>query len=126
MGRNAQRRRAEKATAKAVNDIRRAERSRPTATYWNGERCEARKVWLVVADGEHERGWYRQFIGQRRAAVEVSYAGQVFYLDDDAYDGDGREYPAGGGWLKVTEGHGGPRWGHRSLYPEPGAGVVAR
>lgn len=119
MGRNAQRRRKKRDEDRKRGQARRAQ---PTATYWNGERCEARKVTITVADGGHERGWYRPFIGQQRDAVEVTYAGQTFYLDDAELGPDA----AGAGWRKVTEGHGGPSWGHRSLYKAAGSGVVAR
>lgn len=85
-------------------------------TYWNGETAEARRVTLVVADGPHPLGWYREHIGQRRDAVEVIYPPlSTFWLDDED----------GNGWLKVTEGRGSPSWAHRSLYPEAGS-VEAR
>lgn len=74
-------------------------------TYWNGEPCQARRVLVVVADfGRFETPWFRQYVGQERAAVEVTYAGATFYIDDE--EGDG--------WAKVTSG-GSPRAGHRSL-----------
>jgi hypothetical protein len=108
VGRNAQRRRE----AKRARRVPPRAAPRPELTYWNGERCEARKVWLIVGDdGRFERPWFKRFIGQQRAAVEVVYGGQTFYLDD-----------AGGeGWFKVTEGRGSPRLGHGSLSPAPGS-----
>lgn len=45
---------------------------------------------------------------QDRKAVEVSYHGAKFYLDNED----------GSGWAKVTKGHGSPRWGHSSLSVE--------
>jgi hypothetical protein len=92
------------------------------ATYWNGEPCEARQVTVVVADsGAFPFYWAREYVGQRRDAVEVVYADSTFYLDDDEHD----DRPKGDGWWKVTEGHGSPRCGHRSLQIEPGT-VEAR
>lgn len=82
------------------------------ATYWNGEPCEARRVSVVVADsGQFPLYWAREFVGQRRDAVEVVYGEQTFYLDDGAGDG----------WWKVTDGHGSPRWSHGSLEIEAGS-----
>lgn len=74
--------------------------------YWNGERCEARKVLVTVADSpEFPQYWAREFVGQKRKAVEVTYGGETFYLDDE--NGDG--------WGKVTIGRGSPWCGHKSL-----------
>lgn len=98
-------------------------------TFWNGERCEARIVRVIVADDPNFRAyWARPYVGQEREAVEVVYQGRTFYLDNEAHtpgSGEaavlrqfGREpvaYPAGGGWGKVTMGRGGPRSEHRSL-----------
>lgn len=76
-----------------------------TATFWNGESCEARKVRVIVGDSERvATPWFREFVGQEREAVEVRYGGQTFYLDNE----DDR------GWSKVLTG-GSPRTGHRSL-----------
>lgn len=72
---------------------------------WNGERCEAVRVRLVVGESEAPQYWARHLVGQERAAVRVTYGGSVFYLDDED----------GSGWAKVTEGGGSPRWPHRSL-----------
>lgn len=110
------------------------------ATYWNGEPCEARKVTLVVADvPDAQHFWGRPFVGSRRDAVEVSYGGETFYLDDQAVDEEElpadycefmalyipgwepRAFPAGRGWRKVTQGHGSPHIGHHSVEPEPGS-----
>lgn len=74
-------------------------------TYWNGEPCEARRVLVEVGDtGYFAAPWFRQYVGQERAAVEVTYGGVTFFIDDE----DGR------GWAKVTTG-GSPRVSHRSL-----------
>lgn len=78
-------------------------------TYWNGERCEARQVRVIVADSEAPLYWARHLIGQEREAVEVIYNGETFYLDD-------QESPRG--WNKVTGGHGSPAYGHRDLQIE--------
>lgn len=78
-------------------------------TYWNGESCEARKVRVIVGNtGRFATPWFLDYVGQERAAVEVTYASHVFYIDDEN----------GHGWRKVTEGRGGPRWSHGSLEVE--------
>lgn len=75
-------------------------------TFWNGERCEARRVRVIVGnEGRFERPWFLPFVGQEREAVEVTYGRSTFYLDDEG----------GKGWAKVTEGRGSPQWGHSSL-----------
>lgn len=104
-------------------------------TYWNGEPCEARRVTVVVADdGRFPAYWARHLVGQRRDAVEVTYAGSTFYLDDEGYETSeaeaavlrryGRDVPGrtgfpGWGWAKVTDGRGSPRFGSASLTIEP-------
>lgn len=80
----------------------------PVQTFWNFEKCNARKVTAKVADSEAPLYWAREFIGQRRKAVEIEYNGNTFYLDDE----DGQ------GWRKVTEGRGSPWYGHKSLSVE--------
>ena len=98
------------------------------ATYWNGERCEARIVRVIVADDDAKAYWARPYVGQEREAVEVVYNGKPFYIDNEAHEpsdekrkvleGYGLELKpgkAGDGWWKVTVGRGGPRVGHRSL-----------
>ena len=115
-------------------------------TYWNYEPCGARKVRVIVGNPADAPplAWYRGLEGTERDAVEVTYYGTTFYLDDDAMpDGweDDRETAlqtlpadeqeqmrsllaligeqpkpkAGDGWRKVTLGQGGPDWAHRSL-----------
>lgn len=80
---------------------RRAEAS----TRWNGEPCAARKVRVMVADSDFFPAyWARQYVDTVREAVEVTYNGQTFYLDNED----------GSGWHKVTHG-GGPGWPHRDL-----------
>ena len=89
------------------------ERAAAATTYWNFEPTPARRVWITVADGGgFPLAWWREqgIIGSTRAAVEVEYAGEIFYLDDTG----------GQGWDKVTVGRGSPRRGHRGLYAEPG------
>lgn len=75
-------------------------------TYWNGEPCEARKCRVIVGDsGQFPKAWFREFVGQERDAVEVTYGGATTYLDNED----------GSGWRKVTAGRGSPRFGHRGL-----------
>jgi hypothetical protein len=115
-------------------------------TYWNGERCRARRVRVVVASvpDAPPLSWYLGLEGTERNAVEVTYGGRVFYLDDDDVPTDLEERQqkalegltenerrrveglmrivgqqpkgkAGDGWAKVTIGRGSPQYGHRSL-----------
>jgi hypothetical protein len=74
-------------------------------TRWNGERCFARRVMVRVGTPHVHSLWCEPLAGTIRFAVEVTYSGQTFYLDD--YYGQG--------WFKVTEGKGSPRWGHSTL-----------
>lgn len=76
------------------------------STYWNGERCRAEKVRLMVTDGPHPEYWARDLIGTVRNAVRVKYGFRTFYLDNEF----------GEGWAKVTIGFGSPNWPSRSLY----------
>ena len=63
---------------------------------------------------ENDRGpRFQELKGTLRDAVEVSYHGTIYFLDDED----------GSGWLKVTEGKGSPYWTHRSL---PDDSVVVR
>lgn len=74
-------------------------------TYWNGKPCVARHVRVIVGPCLKETFWHNGLEGTERNAVEVSYAGQTFYLDNED----------GSGWQKVTTGRGSPIWGHKSL-----------
>lgn len=92
------------------------------ATFWNGEPTPARRVTIVCADApEFPAYWARaaEIVGSRRDAVEVSYNGETFYLDDEA-DPENPESRPGSGWGKVTLGRGSPRYGHRELRPVAG------
>ena len=72
---------------------------------WNGEPCGALKVRVVVADApEFPLYWARDLVGMEIDAVQVTYNGDVFYLDN-------RD---GSGWHKVTNG-GSPRLRHSEL-----------
>jgi hypothetical protein len=74
-------------------------------TFWNYEPTPARKVRVIVGKSVRPTWWCAEFEGQERAAVEVNYHGEKFYLDNED----------GSGWGKVTGGRGGPEWGHSSL-----------
>lgn len=107
------------------------------ATFWNGEPCEARRIRArVVGPPEEKPGfWANKVVGTVRDAVEVTYKGQTFIIDDDDYGPD--DEPAatrafreqhfvefvptkkGDGWRKVTVGGGAPGWPHSSLYVDP-------
>lgn len=77
-------------------------------TYWNGERCKAVKCIVVVGKSDKPKAWYADLVGTQRAAVEVVYGKQTFYLDNED----------GSGWRKVTTGKGMPGWGHDNLTVE--------
>jgi len=81
------------------------------ATFWNGEPTPARRVRVIVGESMRPTWWCAALKGTERAAVEVSYGGGRFFLDDED----------GSGWAKVTAGHGSPRVRHRSL---PDSSVV--
>ncbi|MBE4790986.1 hypothetical protein [Streptomyces caniscabiei] len=80
-------------------------------TRWNGEPCLARRVTAIVADSTFfPQYWARDLVGTHRKAVEVTYGGSTFFLDDED----------GSAWAKVTSG-GSPAHGHRDLVVDPGS-----
>lgn len=110
-------------------------------TYWNGEPATCRRVVVSVGTVPSPTWWSAGLEGSERHAVEVTYGGSVFFLDDDDLP-EGHEelhrarlspehrakmdalrrfvgaQPApcrGDGWRKVTVGRGSPEYGHRSL-----------
>lgn len=54
-------------------------------TYWNGQPTRARRVRVRVGSvaGAPPLSWWIGLEGTERNAVEVTYAGTIFYLDDD-------------------------------------------
>jgi hypothetical protein len=74
-------------------------------TYWNGERCEARRCVVIIPKAEKSSYWYAEHEGKEWDAVEIKYGDSVFYIDN----------ANGLGWAKVTHGQGSPSWGHGSL-----------
>ena len=74
-------------------------------TYWNGEPAAARKVRVTVGPSPVKTWWCAPLEGTEREAVEVTYYGEVFYLDNED----------GSGWAKVTVGRGSPVFGHAEL-----------
>ena len=62
-------------------------------TYWNGEPCDARRVRVVVGDPDDPPvlAWWHGLEGTERDAVEVTYLGDIFYLDDDDLPEDHHE-----------------------------------
>lgn len=73
-------------------------------TFWNGEPCRARRVRVRV--GTVPRTWWCAGLeGAELEAVEVTYNGRTFFLDD----------ANGDAWAKVTRQKGSPSAGHRSL-----------
>jgi hypothetical protein len=77
----------------------------PQATYWNGQPTPCRRVTVIVGQPGQPTWWCAGLVGQRRAAVEVRYGAETFFLDNED----------GSGWAKVTNGHGSPMYGHRGL-----------
>lgn len=77
----------------------------PPNGFWNGEATPVRKVVVEVAPSPFPTWWCASLAGTERCAVEVTYDGRVFFLDDED----------GSGWAKVTTGRGSPRVTHRSL-----------
>jgi len=82
--------------------------------FWNGLPTTARLGTAIVANApQFPQYWAKDLIGQRIEVVEinlegVNYGGGVDYLDDR--DGSGS--------VKVTEGHGSPRYPHRNVQIE--------
>jgi hypothetical protein len=75
-------------------------------TYWNGEETPARKVRVKVGRPLLPTWWCAKHEGTTREAVEITYGGHKFYLDNEE---------DGSGWKKVTEGRGSPNQYSRSL-----------
>lgn len=75
-------------------------------TYWNGEPTPAFRCVIVIQDGDF-RG---DPVFRPVQAVEVLRGDAVFYLDNEPTEGSGQ---LGSGWLKVTQGFGSPRYGHK-------------
>lgn len=73
--------------------------------YWNGEPAMARRVIVRVGKALQPTWWCADLEGTLRRAVEVTYEGQTFFLDDEDRKG----------WMKVTFGYGSPEVGHSSL-----------
>ena len=92
-------------------------------TYWNGLPTEAERGTAVVADApEFPLYWAKLegIVGQCIPVVRVvldgvNYGGGVTYLDDR--DGEG--------WLKVTDGHGSPAYGFKTVRIADGSFIAA-
>lgn len=80
-------------------------------TYWNFEPTPARIVRVIVGKSLRPTWWCAGLEGQEREAVEVTYFGDVFYLDNEK----SQHNIPGGGWAKVTHGRGSPGFGHSEL-----------
>lgn len=78
--------------------------TRTSETYWNGEPTPARRVLVEVGKAKPS-WWCSDLEGTMRKAVEVTYNGDVFFLDNEDNSA----------WAKVTTGYGSPSYGHRSL-----------
>jgi hypothetical protein len=87
-------------------------------TFWNYEPAPARVVRVIVGKSKQPTWWCASLEGTEREAVEVTYHGSVFYLDNEGGEIShmgGASWPAGEGWAKVTKGRGGPDWPHSEL-----------
>jgi len=85
-------------------------------TFWNREPAVCRRVIVRVGKALRPTWWCADLEGQEHPAVEITYDGSMFFIDN--------EY--GVGWRKVTLGQGapfGPHSRHRSL---PDDSVVLR
>ena len=82
-------------------------------TFWNGEPTPARRVVARVGHSPRASWWCAEMEGMERKAVEVTYDGHRFLLDNED----------GSAWNKVTYGQGAPQYGHSSL---PDDSVVLR
>ena len=74
-------------------------------TFWNFEQTPCRRVLVTVGKPPSPTWWCAPFEGMIRKAVEVTYNGQIFFLDNEDNSG----------WNKVTHSGGSPRARHRSL-----------
>lgn len=124
-------------------------------TFWNGEPTPCRRVVVKVGTVGKPSYWFNGLEGTERKAVEVTYGGDVFFIDDD--DGDGQPVytdqqrailnapppsmpgvhkgrpvalnvhsVAGEGWLKVTVGGGAPFGDYSHFRSLPTDSVVVR
>jgi hypothetical protein len=90
--------------------------------YWNGLPTEIERGTAVVAAApEFPQYWAKALVGLRIAVVRVvldgvNYGGGTDYLDDRT----------GAGYRKVTEGGGGPSYGHASVSIEPDSFAASR
>lgn len=88
----------------------------PDATFWNGLPTPAIRGTAIVAPSpQFPEFWGNHLVGKRIEVVRVvldgvNFGGGISYIDN-------RD---GSGWLKVTKGHGSPRYGHRDLNIEEG------
>lgn len=82
-------------------------------TYWNGEPTPCRRVRVLVGKAMLPTWWCAALEGTERDAVEVSYGGRTFYLDNE--EAPDHYHHAGVGWWKVTAGYGGPDLYHAEL-----------
>lgn len=90
--------------------------------FWNGEPAKFRVVNIVVGQepkqnrdhfekhypGQKRYMWFVPFIGQTFQAIEITYQGEIWYIDNSN----------GTGLYKVTKGMGSPSCGHASIYPQ--------
>lgn len=123
---------------------------RDVPTYWNGEPTPCRRVVVRVGTCAKPTLWFSGLEGTERQAVEVSYGGAIFFLDDDddqagkgtpevsdkmraIYAADpgieeraARPREKGEGWLKVTLGRGAPFGEYAGFRSLPTDSVVVR
>lgn len=73
--------------------------------FWNGEPATFNVVLYQVLPAEKETWWQNRHLGQQRQAVQITYGGQTWIIDNEHGDG----------YYKVTTGMGSPGCGHKSI-----------
>lgn len=74
--------------------------------FWNGENTATFTACIVKPklNAEKPMYWHNVFAGQERQAIEITYGGETWVIDNE--NGDG--------YVKVTKGMGSPSYGHKS------------
>jgi hypothetical protein len=75
--------------------------------YWNGEPSATFTACIVKLNGDaaHPLWWHNAFAGTERQAIEITYGGETWCIENQN----------GTGFYKVTTGMGSPGCGHFSL-----------
>lgn len=74
--------------------------------FWNGEPTATFVgVTYEVTEPEKPTWWSKQFVGQRRQGIQITYEGHTWIIDNEHGDG----------YYKVTKGEGSPWCSHKSV-----------